>query len=61
MRRLSWFNTVSLTLGFAFLYIPMLILIVYSFNGGKLVTVWRVFRPNGMASCSETRLSWTQP
>lgn len=43
MRRLSWFNTVSLTLGFAFLYIPMLILIVYSFNGGKLVTVWTGF------------------
>ncbi len=43
MRRLSWFNTVSLTLGFAFLYIPMLILIVYSFNGGKLVTVWAGF------------------
>ncbi|WP_300512883.1 ABC transporter permease subunit [Aliiroseovarius sp.] len=43
MRRLSWFNAVSLTLGFAFLYIPMLILIVYSFNGGKLVTVWAGF------------------
>lgn len=43
MRRLSWFNTVSLTLGFAFLYIPMIILIVYSFNGGKLVTVWAGF------------------
>ena len=43
MRRLSWFNAVSLTLGFAFLYIPMLILIIYSFNGGKLVTVWAGF------------------
>ncbi len=43
MRRLSWFNTVSLTLGFAFLYIPMLILIIYSFNAGKLVTVWSGF------------------
>lgn len=43
MRKLSWFNTLSLTLGFAFLYIPMLILIIYSFNAGKLVTVWSGF------------------
>jgi putrescine transport system permease protein len=41
--RLSWFNVVSLTLGFAFLYIPMLILIIYSFNESKLVTVWAGF------------------
>lgn len=43
MRRFSWFNTTSLTLGFAFLYLPMLILIIYSFNGGRLVTVWSGF------------------
>jgi putrescine transport system permease protein len=43
MNRLSWFNTVSLTLGFAFLYIPMIILIIYSFNDSKLVTVWAGF------------------
>lgn len=43
MRKLSWFNTLTLTLGFAFLYIPMLILIIYSFNAGKLVTVWSGF------------------
>ncbi len=43
MNRLSWFNAVSLTLGFAFLYIPMLILIIYSFNESKLVTVWAGF------------------
>ncbi|MEP0963939.1 MAG: ABC transporter permease subunit [Roseobacter sp.] len=43
MRKLTWFNTVSLTLGFAFLYIPMIILIVYSFNESKLVTVWGGF------------------
>lgn len=43
MNRLSPFNIVSLTLGFAFLYIPMLILIIYSFNGGRLVTVWAGF------------------
>jgi putrescine transport system permease protein len=29
-----------LVLGFAFLYAPMLILVIYSFNSSKLVTVW---------------------
>jgi putrescine transport system permease protein len=43
MTRMSWFNAVSLTLGFAFLYIPMLILIIFSFNESKLVTVWAGF------------------
>jgi len=43
MRRFSWFNVTALTFGFAFLYIPMLILIIYSFNGGRLVTVWAGF------------------
>lgn len=43
MRRLTWFNVTSLTFGFAFLYLPMLILITYSFNESKLVTVWSGF------------------
>ena len=43
MTRLSWFNVVSLTFGFAFLYIPMVILVTYSFNASKLVTVWAGF------------------
>lgn len=43
MKRFSWFNAVSLTLGFAFLYIPMLILVIFSFNESKLVTVWAGF------------------
>ena len=43
MNRLSWFNITSLTLGFAFLYLPMVILIIYSFNESKLVTVWAGF------------------
>ncbi len=41
--RLSWFNVVSLTLGFAFLYFPMIILVIFSFNESKLVTVWAGF------------------
>lgn len=43
MTRLSSFNVVSLTLGFAFLYLPILILVVYSFNESKLVSVWAGF------------------
>ncbi|WP_146584859.1 ABC transporter permease [Puniceibacterium confluentis] len=43
MRRFSWFNATSLTLGFAFLYLPMIILVLYSFNASKLVTVWAGF------------------
>ncbi|MDA5557417.1 ABC transporter permease [Shimia sp. MMG029] len=43
MRQMSWFNVTSLTLGFAFLYLPMLILMIFSFNESKLVTVWAGF------------------
>jgi len=43
MRRASWFNVTSLTLGFAFLYLPMVLLVIYSFNSSKLVTVWAGF------------------
>ncbi|HZB37475.1 MAG TPA: ABC transporter permease [Beijerinckiaceae bacterium] len=42
-RRLSWVNATSLTLGFAFLYLPILLLVVYSFNASQLVTVWGGF------------------
>jgi putrescine transport system permease protein len=37
------FDITVLTLGFAFLYIPIIILIIYSFNASKLVTVWGGF------------------
>ena len=40
---LSWFNVTSITLGFAFLYIPIIILVIYSFNASRLVTVWGGF------------------
>jgi len=40
MRRTSAFNIVSVALGLAFLYLPIVILIVYSFNASRLVTVW---------------------
>lgn len=39
----SRFDPVILTLGFAFLYIPILLLVIFSFNASKLVTVWGGF------------------
>ena len=41
--RSSWFRWSALVFGFAFLYIPILSLVVYSFNKSKLVTVWGGF------------------
>src|SRR2546427_1848871 len=40
MRKPSWFNVGSLALGLAFLYLPIVILVIYSFNASRLVTVW---------------------
>lgn len=37
---LSRFNIVSLVLGFGFLYLPIVLLVIYSFNASQLVTVW---------------------
>jgi len=40
LNSLSRFNLASLALGLAFLYLPILILVIYSFNASRLVTVW---------------------
>ena len=39
-RRASWFNVTALVAGLAFLYLPILVLVIYSFNASRLVTVW---------------------
>ncbi len=39
-RSASRFNIVSVALGLAFLYLPIAILVIYSFNASRLVTVW---------------------
>lgn len=39
----SWFNITSLVLGFSFLYLPIVLLVIYSFNASRLVTVWGGF------------------
>jgi putrescine transport system permease protein len=38
--RRSFFILTSLAFGFAFLYVPILSMVVFSFNASKLVTVW---------------------
>jgi putrescine transport system permease protein len=40
---LGFFNVTALVLGFAFLYLPIVLLVVYSFNDSRLVTVWGGF------------------
>ncbi|MCB2114714.1 MAG: ABC transporter permease subunit [Rhodobacteraceae bacterium] len=43
MRRQSVFLVTMMCFGFAFFYIPILSMIVYSFNGSRLATVWGGF------------------
>jgi putrescine transport system permease protein len=40
MHKPSAFNVASVALGLAFLYAPIVVLVVYSFNASRLVTVW---------------------
>lgn len=42
MRR-GWFLPITASLGFAFLYLPIMSLVVFSFNESRLVTVWSGF------------------
>jgi putrescine transport system permease protein len=40
MRKMSAVNVAALVLGLAFLYIPIAVLVIYSFNASRLVAVW---------------------
>jgi putrescine transport system permease protein len=40
LNRLPLFTITTLALGLAFLYLPIAILVIYSFNASSLVTVW---------------------
>lgn len=48
--RLSTFNVISLVTGFLFLYLPIVLLVIFSFNESKLVTVWGGFSTKWYAS-----------
>ena len=43
MKAPRWFSFTALALGLAFLYLPVCVLVVYSFNDSRLVTVWAGF------------------
>ncbi len=43
MQGRSWFRMLALAVGFAFLYVPIISLVVFSFNESRLVTVWGGF------------------
>ncbi|MFN3854964.1 MAG: ABC transporter permease [Phreatobacter sp.] len=49
------FDATVLTLGFAFLYLPIVILIVFSFNASQLVTVWGGFSTRWYAAILQNR------
>jgi putrescine transport system permease protein len=40
MRKISAFNLAAIVLGLVILYLPIAILVIYSFNASQLVTVW---------------------
>jgi len=40
MRKASAFNLVAILFGLAFLYLPIVVLVLYSFNASRLVVVW---------------------
>jgi putrescine transport system permease protein len=50
----SWFNVGSVALGLAFLYLPIVILVIYSFNASRLVTVWGGWCCAGTSNCCTT-------
>jgi len=51
--RRSVFVLTAMCFGFAFLYVPILLMIVYSFNASKLVTVWAGFSTKWYAELLE--------
>lgn len=46
----TWFNRLSIAVGLTFLYLPIVVLVIYSFNASKLVTVWGGFSTRWYAS-----------
>ena len=40
MRRFPWLATLWTVLVYGFLYLPIVVLVIYSFNDSRMVTVW---------------------
>jgi putrescine transport system permease protein len=58
MRRRSTFLITVLCFGFAFFYIPILSMIVYSFNASRLATVWGGFSTKWYVSLLSNQQVW---
>ena len=54
----SRFLTFMLTVGMAFLYIPMILLVIYSFNYSKIVPVWGGWSVRWYAKLFESEEVW---
>lgn len=54
-QRRSLFVLTAMCFGFAFLYVPILLMIIYSFNESKLVTVWAGFSTKWYGELFENR------
>jgi len=55
MKRRPWFLFTMLCFGFAFFYVPILSMMVYSFNGSRLATVWGGFSTKWYVSLLSNR------
>jgi putrescine transport system permease protein len=53
MRKVSAFNLTAIVLGMAFLYLPIVILVIYSFNASRLVVVWGGWSTRWYAALTE--------
>ena len=61
MRKVSAFNLVAIVLGVAFLYLPIVILVIYSFNASRLVAVWGGWSTQWYAELSTMHRSSNRP
>ena len=43
MKQRSYFVTTAMFFGYAFLYVPIAVLVIYSFNDSSIPTVWNGF------------------
>ena len=53
MRKVTAFNVTALILGMGFLYLPIGVLVIYSFNASRLVTVWGGWSTHWYAALAE--------
>ncbi|HMO08750.1 MAG TPA: ABC transporter permease subunit, partial [Paracoccaceae bacterium] len=61
MNRRPVFLITMLCFGFAFFYIPILSMVVYSFNGSRLATVWGGFSTRRHVALWGNRQGWGAP